>query len=43
MRGSPGNGMGIFTAKNNKKVEVLNLMANVFMKKITSNLNFSCT
>ena len=33
MRGSPGNGMGIFTAKNNKKVAVLNLMGNVFMKK----------
>ena len=25
--------MGIFTAKNNKKVAVLNLMGNVFMKK----------
>ena len=33
IKGSPGNGMGIFTAKNNKKVAVLNLMGNVFMKK----------
>ncbi len=31
--GSPGNGFGIFVAKNNKKVAVLNLMGNIFMKK----------
>ena len=31
--GSPGNGYGIFTSKNNKKVAVINLMGNVFMKK----------
>ena len=30
---SPGKGFGIFTAKNNMKVGVLNLMGNVFMKK----------
>jgi len=30
---SPGKGFGIFTAKNNIKVGVLNLMGNVFMKK----------
>ena len=30
---SPGNGFGIFTAKNGMKVGVLNLMGNVFMKK----------
>ena len=29
----PGNGYGIFKAKNGKKVCVLNLMGNVFMKK----------
>ena len=32
-QGSPGNGSGIFTSKNNKKVAVVNLMGNVFMKK----------
>ena len=32
-KGSPGNGYGIFNAKNNKKVAVINLMGNVFMKK----------
>jgi len=31
--GSPGNGFGIFTSKNNKKVAVINLMGNIFMKK----------
>jgi metallophosphoesterase (TIGR00282 family) len=30
---SPGKGFGIFTAKNEMKVGVLNLMGNVFMKK----------
>ena len=29
----PGDGYGIFNSRNNKKVAVLNLMANVFMKK----------
>ena len=29
----PGNGFGIFTSKNKKKVAVVNLMGNVFMKK----------
>ena len=29
----PGDGYGIFKSRNNKKVAVLNLMANVFMKK----------
>ena len=32
-QGSPGNGYGIFNSKNNKKVAVINLMGNVFMKK----------
>ena len=31
--GSPGNGYGIFVAKNKKKVAVINLMGNVYMKK----------
>ena len=31
--GSPGSGFGIFNSKNNKKVAVINLMGNVFMKK----------
>ena len=31
--GSPGKGYGIFVAKNNKKVAVVNLMGNIFMKK----------
>ena len=31
--GSPGMGSGIFKSKNNKKVAVINLMGNVFMKK----------
>ena len=30
---SPGKGYGIFSAKNKKKVAVINLMGNVFMKK----------
>ena len=29
----PGEGYGIFKSKNNQRVAVLNLMANVFMKK----------
>ena len=34
VEGSPGNGYGIFSTKNNKfKVAVVNLMGNVFMKK----------
>ena len=32
-KGSPGNGCGIFNSKNKKKVAVINLMGNVFMKK----------
>ena len=30
---APGEGYGIFKSKNNKKVAVVNLMGNVFMKK----------
>ena len=30
---SPGQGFGIFKSKNNKKVAVINLMGNIFMKK----------
>ena len=33
VQGSPGNGYGIFDSKNNKKVAVINLMGNIFMKK----------
>ena len=33
IKGSPGNGYGIFNSKNNKKVAVINLMGNIFMKK----------
>ena len=33
VQGSPGNGYGIFNSKNNKKVVVINLMGNIFMKK----------
>ncbi len=33
VKGSPGKGFGIFNSKNNKKVAVLNLMGNIFMKK----------
>jgi len=33
IKGSPGLGFGIFKSKNNKKVAVINLMGNVFMKK----------
>jgi hypothetical protein len=29
----PGEGLGIFNSKNNKKVAVVNLMGNIFMKK----------
>ena len=32
-KGSPGTGFGIFNSKNNKKVAVINLMGNIFMKK----------
>jgi len=31
--GSPGVGIGTFKSKNNKKITVINLMGNVFMKK----------
>ena len=31
--GSPGVGTGIFNSKNNKKVAVINLMGNIFMRK----------
>ena len=31
--GSPGTGTGIFNSKNNKRVAVINLMGNIFMKK----------
>ena len=31
--GTPGNGFGIFNSINNKKVAVINLMGNIFMKK----------
>ena len=31
--GSPGRGIGIFNSKNNKKIAVINLMGNVYMKK----------
>ena len=33
IKGSPGSGYGIFKSKNNKKVAVINLMGNIFMKK----------
>tara|TARA_B100000029_G_scaffold423365_1_gene430509 strand:- start:1925 stop:2734 length:810 start_codon:yes stop_codon:yes gene_type:complete len=32
-KGSPGKGYGIFKSKNNKRVAVINLMGNIFMKK----------
>ena len=32
-KGSPGLGSAIFKSKNNKKVAVINLMGNIFMKK----------
>ncbi len=32
-QGTPGNGYGIYLTKNDKKIGVLNLMGNVFMKK----------
>ena len=32
-KGSPGTGFDIFNSKNNKKVAVINLMGNIFMKK----------
>jgi len=33
VKGSPGNGYGIYDSNNKKKVAVVNLMGNVFMKK----------
>ena len=33
VKGSPGQGFGIFNSKNNKKIAVINLMGNIFMKK----------
>ena len=33
VQGSPGTGFGIFNSKNNKKVAVINLMGNIYMKK----------
>ena len=33
VKGSPGEGFGFFNSRNNKKVAVLNLMGNIFMKK----------
>ena len=33
IKGSPGNGYGIFKSKNSKRVAVVNLMGNIFMKK----------
>ncbi len=33
IKGSPGEGYGIFRSKNNKRVAVINLMGNIFMKK----------
>ena len=33
IKGSPGKGIGIFNSKNNKKIAVINLMGNIFMKK----------
>jgi len=32
-KGSPGKGFGIYNSKNNKKVAVINLMGNIYMKK----------
>ncbi len=33
IRPAPGEGLGIFNSRNNKKVAVINLMGNIFMKK----------
>ncbi len=33
IQGSPGNGEGIYVSKTKKRIAVLNLMGNVFMKK----------
>ena len=41
LEGLPGKGYGIFKAKNGKRICVLNLMGNVFMKK--SNNVFECS
>jgi len=32
-KGSPGKGFGVFNSKTNKKIAVVNLMGNIFMKK----------
>ena len=32
-KGSPGKGFNIYKSKNNKRVAVVNLMGNIFMKK----------
>jgi hypothetical protein len=32
-KGSPGNGYGVYNSKNKKRVAVINLMGNIFMKK----------
>ena len=33
IKGSPGNGYGIFNSRNKKRVAVINLMGNIFMRK----------
>ncbi len=33
IKGSPGSGYNIYDSKNNKKVAVINLMGNIYMKK----------
>ena len=33
IKGSPGKGFDVYTSKNNKKVAVINLIGNLFMKK----------
>ena len=33
IKGSPGEGFGIFNSKTKKRVAVINLMGNIFMKK----------
>ena len=39
---SPGKGFGIFECSNGKKVAVLNLMGNIFMKKCLNILIWDC-
>ena len=39
-KGAPGNGTGIFSSKEKKKVAVINLMGNIFMKKCEKNADF---